>query len=69
MTSITQPTRSFKLGSINLPDPDPTLPPEEAVKLYAPNYPMIATSTLREPEVVGNELVYLIEKPPVKTKG
>lgn len=68
-TMIENPVRVFKLGSTRLPDPDETMPPEEAVKLYAATYPVINHSQLSEPEVVGDELVYTIEKPAAKTKG
>jgi len=62
-------TRVFQFGSLRLPDPDPTLPPREAVRLYAPNYPILAAAELGEPEVQGDELVYAVVKETVKTKG
>ncbi|MEE4377387.1 MAG: PRTRC system protein C [Candidatus Competibacteraceae bacterium] len=69
MTDITTPQRVFKMGSVRLVDPDPRLPPEQAVRLYAPNYPHLATATLSGPEQVQDELVWTVEKPTVKTKG
>ncbi len=66
---IQTPTRVFKLGVKRLADPAPDLPAEEAVKLYQRNFPIIAQSTLAAPVVEGEELVYAIELPPVKTKG
>jgi len=66
---IERPVRVFLLGVKRLADPAPELPPEEAVRLYARNFPVIAHSTLGAPTVEGEELAYPIELPPVKTKG
>lgn len=68
-TKIIRLTRVFKMGSVRLPDPDPDLSPEEALRLYTANYPHLAHATLAEPRSEGTELVYEIEKPPAKTKG
>lgn len=62
-------TRVFRLGSISLNDPDPSLPPEQAVKLYSANYPIIDACTLGEPVLEGDRQVYAVVKPEVKTKG
>jgi len=66
MTSL---ERVFRLGSVTLADPDPSLPPEEAVRFYEANFPIIASSTLGEPFVEGKQMVIPIVKPDVKTKG
>ena len=66
---IAQTTRLFKMGSLELPDPAPDLPPEEAVKLLAVNFPPVAMGLLGAPEWRGDALVYPVEKPPVKTNG
>ncbi|HRZ35460.1 MAG TPA: PRTRC system protein C [Candidatus Paceibacterota bacterium] len=66
---IVRPFRRFKMGSLELPDPAPDLPPEEAVKLLAVNFPHLAAGLLGAPERRGETLVYPIEKPPVKTNG
>ncbi len=63
------PERVFRMGAIELPDPDRTLDPLEALRLHALNYPHLATATLSEPQLDGERLVYEVEKPPVKTKG
>jgi PRTRC genetic system protein C len=62
-------TRVFRFGSINLPDPNPALTPEEVVSLYTPNYPLLETATLGEPFVEGDELIHPVLKAEVKTKG
>ncbi|MCB1713701.1 MAG: hypothetical protein KDK04_25175 [Candidatus Competibacteraceae bacterium] len=67
--SISQPVRVFTMGSLELPDPAPDLPPEDAVKLLAVNFPHLAQGLLGAPECVGDKLVYDIQKPPVKTNG
>lgn len=70
MTSlIEQPTRVFRFGSLRLNDPDPSLEPLAALRLYAPNYPQLATAQLLDPVVEDGLLVYGVEKPPAKTKG
>lgn len=70
MTEIVQARRIFRLGSLRLPDPDPSLPPEEAVRLYAAAYPQVAQAEIGEPEVSPDgELVYEVQRPPAKTKG
>jgi len=66
---ITQTTRLFKMGSLELPDPAPDRPPEEAVKLLAVNFPHFAAGWLGAPERREDALVYPVEKPPVKTNG
>ncbi|RMG32515.1 MAG: hypothetical protein D6720_13185 [Gammaproteobacteria bacterium] len=67
---IEQATRIFKLGSLSLPDPDPSLSPEEAVKLYAPTYPQVAAATLSGPEIgPDGQVIYEVQRAPAKTKG
>jgi len=66
---LAQATRTFKIGSVLLPDPAPDLSPEEAVKLYALNYPVVANGDLEGPEMVGDTAEYTVTPPPVKTKG
>ena len=69
MSEIKQLTRVFRMGAILLPDPDPSMSPEEVVSLYSVNYPHLAHATLSEPRNVEDTLEYQIERPPVKTKG
>ncbi len=66
---IAPTTRLFKMGSLELPDPAPDLPPEEAVKLLAVNFPHVAAGLLAAPELRDGVLVYPVEKPPVKING
>jgi len=66
---ITTPTRVFTMGNLELPDPAPHLPPDEAIRLLAVNFPHLAHGLLGEPTLRGDTLVYPIEKPPVKTNG
>ena len=70
MSVIEQATRIFKLGSLRLADPDPSLPPEDALKLYAQAYPQVGAATLSGPTVSDNgEVIYEVERAPAKTKG
>jgi PRTRC genetic system protein C len=66
---IVRPVRVFLDGPVRFPDPDPLLPPEDALRLYAASYPHLATATLAEPELKGEELHYRVNKEAVKTKG
>jgi PRTRC genetic system protein C len=66
---IAIPTRIFRMGSVDLPDPDPTLTPLRALRLYRENYPHLANARLSEPILSADTLVYEIQKPPVQTKG
>ena len=52
-----------------LADPDPTLEANKALALYEPSYPHLASCKLGEPEVVGDKLVFPVDKPVVETKG
>lgn len=62
-------TRRFQMGCLELPDPAPGLPPEEAVRLLAVNFPQCASGLLGAPECRDGVWVYPIDKPPVKTNG
>jgi PRTRC genetic system protein C len=67
--TISVPPRIFRMGAIDLPDPDPSLTPVQALRLYQGNYPHLAHARLAEPILEGEKLIYVIEKPPVQTKG
>jgi len=61
--------RVFRLSSLELVDPAPDLPPEDAVKLYIPSYPQLEIATLSEPFIEKGVQVYEVSKETVKTKG
>ncbi|MEW5833365.1 MAG: PRTRC system protein C [Campylobacterota bacterium] len=67
--SIKTLERAFRMGSVTLDDPDPSLPADKALALYVPNFPTLATATLGDPFPEGDRLIYPVEKAPVKTKG
>lgn len=67
--TIIRPNRVFLMGVTKLVDIDPSMTPEEVLEHYKVNFPHLSNSTLSEPELQAGELVYTIEKPPVKTKG
>lgn len=69
MTTIKQAQRVFKMGSVELADPDPSMTPDQVIGLYAANYPQLKNATVTDPQLVANRLVYSFELPPVKTKG
>jgi len=68
-TTATVLERVFRLGSITLSDPDRNLLPEDAIRLYSANYPIIDACSIGEPFTEGERVVYPIVKPDVKTKG
>ncbi len=61
--------RVFKTPVQTFPDPDPTLSPEDVLKVYARNFPSLANASLGAPRIQDNEAIYDIQLPPVKTKG
>lgn len=67
--SATQLTRVFKLGSVTLPDPDPSMPVERVKDLYSVNYPHLASAVIENPVVSGALITYGFTPAPVKTKG
>lgn len=67
--SIENLIRQFKFGATVLNDPDPSLTPEEVIKLYEISYPFLRNATINAPSVEGGVLVYTIDKPVATTKG
>jgi len=61
--------RIFRMSSLELADPAPDLPAEEAIKFYAGSYPQLQVAQLSEPKVEKGVMVYEIVKNEVKTKG
>jgi PRTRC genetic system protein C len=57
------------MGAVRLADPAPDMSPQEAIKLYAASYPHLAHAELDEPQLIGEELHYVIKLEAVKTKG
>jgi PRTRC genetic system protein C len=68
-TTVIKPVRIFKMGAVRLADPAPDKSPQEAIKLYAASYPHLANAELDEPQLIGEELHYVIKLEAVKTKG
>jgi PRTRC genetic system protein C len=62
-------TRKFKIGPVLLDDPAPSLPPEDALRLYASSYPFVTSASLGDPVVEGGSLVYTVSKQAATTKG
>lgn len=68
-SNVKAPIRQFRIGSTNLPDPDPNLPPEKVVELYSASYPALRFATLESPRIEGDLLVIEAKLPTVQTKG
>lgn len=62
-------TRVFKMGVVRLPDMAPDMEAIDSLRLYSANYPHLSSATLSPPVAEGDELLYEVEKPAVKTKG
>lgn len=69
MTTATTLERRFRFGVTTLADPDPSLPPLEAMRLHARAYAFLASATLGEAVIEGDLLIYPVQKPAVQTKG
>lgn len=67
--SVQTVNRVFRFSSLELPDPAPDLPADEAIKLYAGSYPQLQIAELSEPVMEKGVMVYGVEKKTVKTKG
>lgn len=60
--------RIFKYGSIELPDPDPIMTPDEVMVFYSNHYPELTTSNVHGPKMNGDNVEYEF-KTTVGTKG
>lgn len=69
MSNAKNLTRIFRSGSIQLPDPDHTMKPEQVKELYSANHPHLANAVVEGPATEGDYLVYEFKPAPVKTKG
>lgn len=63
------PERVFRMNGVDLPDPAPDLEPQEALQLYARQYPHLRRAMLADPQMEGDVVIYEVEKAPVQTKG
>jgi PRTRC genetic system protein C len=69
MTGITQLTRIFRTGSVQLNDPDPGLNTEQVKDYYSVNYPHLSSAIIEGPTIEGNNSIFEFLPAPVKTKG
>lgn len=68
-STVQAPIRQFRIGSTNLPDPDPSMSPEKVVELYSASYPALRFATLEAPRMEGDVMVIEAKLPTVQTKG
>ena len=63
----------FSYNGMKLPDPNPSLSVEQAVRSLAPAYPEFTTAKIEPPEIVdgpnGTRIEVYRIKPVVETKG
>lgn len=70
MTAVVQQlNRVFRFGATELPDTDPSLPPEQVLKHYAGAYPFLSVAELGTPQVEDGRMVYPVVKREAQTKG
>ena len=68
-TTKTALVRMFTANGVELPDPDPAISPQAAVRLIAlAGRPDLATAEIRGPQQEGEKLVYTLHRA-VGTKG
>lgn len=60
--------RVFEHGPTTLPDPDPSLSPEEVLNLYATQYPEMTSGRWEGPALDGGKQVFTFKRA-VGTKG
>lgn len=60
--------RVFKKNNDMLPDPNPSLSPEEVMAFYSNQYPELTTSNVFGPKIENDQAVYEF-KTTVGTKG
>jgi len=58
MLSETRLSREFSYNGVRLPDPNPSMTPEEVRQFYATQYPDITTASITGPETEGDRLRY-----------
>jgi len=61
-------SRSFTYNGVKLPDPDPSMTPEDVKAAYSHQYPELATAAITAPESSGEQLVYSFVRA-IGTKG
>ena len=71
MATISSVTRKFKVGVALVDDPAPGLPLTTCLQMLAMTYPQARWTSLYEEDGVmeGENLVYTLITPPVKTNG
>lgn len=60
--------RVFRYNSLRLPDPAPTMTPDQVRDLYSATYAELATAVVEGPETKNGEMVFSFKKQ-VGTKG
>jgi PRTRC genetic system protein C len=68
MIELTALTREFTYNGVKLPDPNPSLTPEEVRAIYANQYPELATASITGPEASQGKLLYNFVRA-IGTKG
>lgn len=70
--SVTSLVRAFKFRNGNtdliLPDPNPTMMPDEVMEFFSNTYPELTTATVQGPEIEDDMIIYFF-KTTIGTKG
>lgn len=67
--AIIKMQRVFRMGSIDLPDPDSELTPEQALEHYANQYPQLLRGKVQELGAEGDSLVFVMKPCEYKANG
>jgi len=68
MATVQPVQRVFEHDELSLPDPDPSLTPDEVRSFYGTHYPTLTTATVSGPEMRDGKEVYTFKRS-VGTKG
>ena len=61
-------TRVFQHGSLEIPDPNPRMAPEEIKRMLATQYPELNNAAIEGPEIRSGKQVFTFQKA-LGTKG
>lgn len=70
MTTTTELTRIFRMGAVDLPDPDASLSPEAVLSHYASGpFPQLRGGKVSGGDVEGDHIVWTLKKNEYKSNG
>ncbi|KXS55280.1 MAG: PRTRC system protein C [Marinobacter sp. T13-3] len=61
--------RVFRMGTVDLPDPDSDLTPEQVLEHYANQYPQLKRGKVEEQGAEGDAIVFVMKASEFKANG